>query len=117
MPLTSILMYLAMREIWGWSLPVSIAVAGAFMTIDVAFVATNLVKVVDGGWAPLIIAACIFFHPPPPLPPPPLPPFNYQPLHPPFRPPSPPHPPLFPLSSITFYPLLPPPTSSPPSFP
>jgi hypothetical protein len=61
MLLTSILMYLAMREIWGWSLPASIAVAGVFMTIDVAFVAANVVKVVDGGWAPLIIAAFIFF--------------------------------------------------------
>jgi KUP system potassium uptake protein len=61
MLLTSILMYLAMGEIWGWSLPVSITVAGVFITIDVAFVAANVVKVVDGGWAPLIIAACIFF--------------------------------------------------------
>jgi KUP system potassium uptake protein len=61
MLLTSILMYLAMRQIWGWSLPASIAVAGVFMTIDVAFVAANIVKVVDGGWAPLIIAACVFF--------------------------------------------------------
>ena len=53
MLLTSILMYLAMREIWGWSLPVSIAVAGVFITIDMAFVAANVAKVVDGGWAPL----------------------------------------------------------------
>jgi K+ transporter len=37
---------------------VSIAVAGVFMTIDVAFVAANLVKIVDGGWAPLMPVIC-----------------------------------------------------------
>jgi K+ transporter len=33
MLLTSLLMFLAMREVWGWSLPLSVAVAGLF-TID-----------------------------------------------------------------------------------
>jgi KUP system potassium uptake protein len=50
-----------MREVWGWSLPLSIAVAGFFATVDLAFVGANLMKVLEGGWVPLIVAALIFF--------------------------------------------------------
>ena len=60
MLLTSILMFVAMREVWGWSLPLAVAVAGLFGVVDLAFVAANLMKVADGGWAPLLIAALVF---------------------------------------------------------
>ncbi len=58
--LTSILMFLAMREVWGWSLPLAGAVAGLFMIVDLAFVGANLMKVVEGGWVPLVVAAVVF---------------------------------------------------------
>ncbi len=61
MLLTSLLMFLAMREIWGWSLPVSLAVAGVFVVVDVAFVSANMMKVLEGGWFPLVVAAIVFF--------------------------------------------------------
>ncbi len=61
MLLTSILMFLTMREIWGWSLPVSAAVAGLFVIVDLAFVSANMMKVFDGGWFPLVVAALVFF--------------------------------------------------------
>jgi KUP system potassium uptake protein len=61
MLLTSILMFLTMREIWGWSLPVSVAVAGLFVIVDLAFVSANMMKVFDGGWFPLVVAALVFF--------------------------------------------------------
>ncbi len=61
MLLTSILMFLAMREIWGWSLPVSLAVAGVFVVVDLAFVSANMMKVLEGGWFPLVVAALVFF--------------------------------------------------------
>ena len=61
MLLTSILMFLTMREIWGWSLVVSVAVAGLFVIVDLAFVSANLMKVFDGGWFPLVVAALVFF--------------------------------------------------------
>ena len=61
MLLTSILMFLAMREIWGWSLPVSVVVAGLFVIVDLAFVSANMMKVFDGGWFPLVVAALVFF--------------------------------------------------------
>jgi len=58
--LTSVLMFLAMREVWGWSLPLSIVVAGLFMIVDLSFVAANMMKVVEGGWVPLVVGALVF---------------------------------------------------------
>jgi KUP system potassium uptake protein len=61
MLLTSLLMFLAMREVWGWSLPLSIAVAGLFVAVDLSFVAANMMKVLEGGWVPLLVGATLFF--------------------------------------------------------
>jgi KUP system potassium uptake protein len=61
MLLTSMLMFVAMREIWHWSLPLALAVAGVFVTVDVSFVSANMMKVLEGGWFPLVVAALIFF--------------------------------------------------------
>jgi KUP system potassium uptake protein len=61
MLLTSLLMFLAMREIWNWSLPLSLGVAGLFAAVDLAFVTANMMKVFEGGWFPLVVAAIIFF--------------------------------------------------------
>jgi KUP system potassium uptake protein len=61
MLLTSVLMFLAMREIWGWSLPVSVAAAGVFVIVDLSFVSANFMKVLEGGWFPLLVAGVIFF--------------------------------------------------------
>ena len=60
MLLTSMLMFLAMRRVWNWSLPLSIATAGVFVFVDLAFVSANLMKVVDGGWVPLVVGAALF---------------------------------------------------------
>src|SRR5262249_43243805 len=61
MLLTSLLMFLAMREVWGWSLPLSIAVAGLFTIVDLSFVAANMMKVFEGGWVPLVVGAALYF--------------------------------------------------------
>jgi KUP system potassium uptake protein len=61
MLLTSMLMYLAMREVWGWSLLTSATVAGLFVIVDLSFVAANMMKVMQGGWVPLVVGATLFF--------------------------------------------------------
>jgi KUP system potassium uptake protein len=61
MLLTSVLIFLAMREVWGWRLPLALAVAGTFVVVDLSFVTANLMKVLEGGWVPLVVAAIIFF--------------------------------------------------------
>jgi len=49
----------AMRQ-WGWSKRAAIAVFGFLGLIDLAFLASNSLKIVQGGWLPLAIAAAIF---------------------------------------------------------
>jgi len=61
MLLTSILMFRAMRNIWQWNLLQSLALSGLFVCVDLVFVAANLMKVFEGGWVPLILAAVVFF--------------------------------------------------------
>jgi KUP system potassium uptake protein len=60
MMLTSGLLFIAMREIWGWSLLTSAAVAGVFLCIDASFFLANLVKVAQGGYVPLLLAALVY---------------------------------------------------------
>jgi KUP system potassium uptake protein len=60
MLLTTLLLFIAMREIWKWSLPLAVAVAGFFAVIDIAFVLANGMKIADGGWVPLLLAALVW---------------------------------------------------------
>jgi KUP system potassium uptake protein len=61
MLLTSALLFLAMRDVWGWGLLPSAGVAGLLMAVDLSFVSANLMKLLQGGWVPLVAAAAIFF--------------------------------------------------------
>jgi KUP system potassium uptake protein len=60
MLMTSALLFIAMREILGWSLPASAAVAGVFLCIDTGFFAANLTKIADGGYVPLLLASLVY---------------------------------------------------------
>jgi KUP system potassium uptake protein len=60
MLMTSALLLIAMREILQWSLPVSIGVAGVFLFIDTGFFVSNTLKIVDGGYVPLLLAAAVY---------------------------------------------------------
>jgi KUP system potassium uptake protein len=57
---TSVLLFIAMRTIWGWNVAASGALAGAFMVLDGAFVVANLTKIAEGGYVPLLLALGIF---------------------------------------------------------
>jgi KUP system potassium uptake protein len=60
MLMTSALLFMAMHEIWGWSLWASGALAGALLCVDAAFFAANLVKVEEGGYVPLLLAGVVY---------------------------------------------------------
>jgi KUP system potassium uptake protein len=60
MLMTSALLFIAMREIWGWSVIAAGAVAGTFFVVDAAFFAANIMKVAEGGYVPLILAALVY---------------------------------------------------------
>jgi KUP system potassium uptake protein len=60
MLMTSMLLFIAMRDVWHWSAWRSGAVAFVLIAVDSAFFAANLMKVRDGGYVPLLIATAIF---------------------------------------------------------
>jgi KUP system potassium uptake protein len=60
MLMTSALLFIAMREVWGWGLLASGAIAGAFLCVDASFFLANLVKVADGGYVPLLLASLVY---------------------------------------------------------
>jgi KUP system potassium uptake protein len=61
MLMTSALLFLAMRDIWRWSVLASVAVAGGFLIVDASFFIANLTKIFEGGYVPLALAACVYF--------------------------------------------------------
>src|SRR3984885_2402391 len=60
MLMTSALLFIAMREIWGWSLLAAGFVAGCFLVVDSAFFLANLTKIAEGGYVPLMLAISIY---------------------------------------------------------
>jgi len=60
MLMTSFLLFIAMREMWQWRLATSLAVAGLFVVVDAGFFAANSVKIADGGYVPLLLAAMVY---------------------------------------------------------
>ncbi|MFS8047586.1 KUP/HAK/KT family potassium transporter [Rhizobium sp. BR 314] len=60
MLMTSTLLFMAMREIWRWGLLASGLVAGLFLLVDTAFFVSNLSKLLEGGYVPLVLAAIVY---------------------------------------------------------
>jgi KUP system potassium uptake protein len=60
MLMTSVLLFIAMREVWGWSIWAAGVVAGFFLTIDSAFFLANLTKIGEGGYVPVTLAICVY---------------------------------------------------------
>ena len=58
MVVTTSLAFVVVWKMWKWPLPAAIAFIGMFLVVDLAFLAANLVKVVEGGWVPLLLAIC-----------------------------------------------------------
>jgi len=61
MGITTILAFTAMRHIWKWGLGISIFLTVFFLIIDLSFWGANMLKLIDGGWIPLLIALIIYF--------------------------------------------------------
>jgi KUP system potassium uptake protein len=60
MLMTTVLLFIAMQEKLKWSLPLSVAVAGAFMIVDSAFLIANAAKIEEGGYIPVALALAVF---------------------------------------------------------
>ncbi|MEH0885079.1 KUP/HAK/KT family potassium transporter [Enterobacter sp. UNJFSC 003] len=59
MLMTTGLLFVAMRDVWRWSLFSSAVIAAGFFIMDTSFLFANMIKVLEGGYIPLLMAAAI----------------------------------------------------------
>jgi KUP system potassium uptake protein len=60
MLITTMLAYLVARERWGVSRVVAGSLAVFFLSIEASFFTANLIKILHGGWFPLVVGAIVF---------------------------------------------------------
>ena len=60
MLIDSILIFVVMRRLWNWPTWAALLIAAPLTLIDLAFLASNSLKIPDGGWFPLVIGAVVF---------------------------------------------------------
>jgi len=59
MVVTTCLAYLVVRHRWQWSRLAALATIIPFLTLDLIFFGANILRVIEGGWVPLVVAAMI----------------------------------------------------------
>jgi len=60
MLITTVLTFFVVRYAWKMSLALSPVATGVFLTVDLLFWSSNLLKLLHGGWFPLAIAGAVF---------------------------------------------------------
>jgi KUP system potassium uptake protein len=59
MLITTILLYRVAVSRWGWPPAVAVPIIAVFGAIDCTFLVSNSIKIVEGGWFPLVVGAVI----------------------------------------------------------
>jgi KUP system potassium uptake protein len=60
MMIDTLLAFVVVRALWGWSWGMAILFLAFFVIVDFAFFSANVIKIVDGGWFPLVLGGAIF---------------------------------------------------------
>ncbi|GAB4213737.1 MAG: potassium transporter Kup [Rhodoferax sp.] len=60
MLITTVLTFFVLRYAWRYPLALCLGATGVFFAVDLAFFSSNLAKLFEGGWFPLLIAACVY---------------------------------------------------------
>jgi KUP system potassium uptake protein len=60
MVITVSLLYVIETERWGWPKPWALTMLVVFLTIDLAFLGANALKIMQGGWVTLAVALLLF---------------------------------------------------------
>ncbi len=60
MVITTVLVYFVARDKWRWSLWAAGGVTAALLVMDLAFLGTNLLKFLQGGWIPLAVSLVVW---------------------------------------------------------
>ncbi|WP_029907733.1 potassium transporter Kup [Caulobacter sp. UNC358MFTsu5.1] len=59
MVVTVVLLAVVMRGYWKWPLWACALLLAPFLALDLVFMGANVLKIADGGWVPLVVAAAI----------------------------------------------------------
>ncbi len=59
MVITAMLAFVVVWKAWNWSILAAIALVVPFFLVDSTFLAANLLKVLSGGWFPLLLGGCV----------------------------------------------------------
>jgi KUP system potassium uptake protein len=60
MLIDSISLFVVMRRLWRWPTVAAVAIALPLVTIDMSFLASNSLKIPEGGWFPILIGIVVF---------------------------------------------------------
>jgi KUP system potassium uptake protein len=60
MLVTTVLLGEVARRRWRWGIPMTFGVIGAFFVVDLSFFSANTLKIIEGGWFPLLVGAVVF---------------------------------------------------------
>ena len=60
MTITTVMTFFVIRYGWKYPLPLCIAATGFFFVIDIVFFASNMLKLLAGGWFPIVIGVGMF---------------------------------------------------------
>lgn len=60
MAITSIMFGVVARERWGWPAWRVVPLVALFLVLELSFLGANLLKLLDGGWLPLLVGAAVF---------------------------------------------------------
>ena len=55
----SLLAWFIVRKLWKWSVPVSLAVISPLLALDLVFLTSNLLKIPQGAWFPLVLGTAL----------------------------------------------------------
>ncbi|MCP5321741.1 MAG: potassium transporter Kup [Pseudomonadales bacterium] len=60
MMIDTMLAFVVVRALWGWSWWLAVLFLAFFVSVDFAFFSANAVKILDGGWFPLVLGSAVF---------------------------------------------------------
>jgi KUP system potassium uptake protein len=60
MAITTVLAYVVSRQVYKWNRVVALTLTAVFLAVDLAFFGANALKILHGGWVPLVIGAAVF---------------------------------------------------------
>jgi KUP system potassium uptake protein len=60
MLITTVMLAFLLFKVWRWNRWLAAATVGAFLVVDAVYFLSNIAKIPDGGWFPLVVAGALF---------------------------------------------------------